>query len=75
MDRFELWDFFEPDDCSSALGVEGEREVGAARGEQLISCAEEMLRLLLTVVSAREFAGACEQARVRACACAFSFLL
>ena len=52
VDRFAVWDFFEIDGVAPAPGQRGPIEA-----EELITCAEEMIRLLITLVSAREFVG------------------
>jgi hypothetical protein len=46
IDRFEVWDFFEVDDSTPHLCAR--HQPGDARPEHVVSCAEEMLRLLLT---------------------------
>ena len=55
--RFEVWDFFAIDGVSPPLSANPSRTEGHPRPEQSIACAEELLRLLLTVVSAREYVG------------------
>jgi hypothetical protein len=48
IDRFEVWDFFEPDDAAPHLCARHQQ--GDARPEHVIACAEEMMRVLLMYV-------------------------